>query len=157
LERGLFVTGIDPADVEPVVLEHSRFRHLKKRGSDVRRNEFEGVRWLVADMNIAPQDTLDEVEAIVSHPSVSIRGLVLTLKCSEWSVAEQLSKFVERVRGWGYRDVRCRQLVTGGQEICLVALRRKALRRLGKARKHVRAVSQKRPDEGHTTLPEPHF
>src|SRR6478752_2180032 len=87
LERGLFVTGIDPADVEPIVLEHSRFRHLKKRGSDVRRSEFEGVRWLVADMNIAPQDTLDEVEAIVSHPSVSIRGLVLTLKFSEWNVA----------------------------------------------------------------------
>jgi 23S rRNA (cytidine2498-2'-O)-methyltransferase len=157
LERGLFVTGIDPADVEPVVLEHSRFRHLKKRGSGVRRSEFEGVRWLVADMNIAPQDTLDEVEAIVRHPSVSIRGLVLTLKCSEWNVVEQLPSFVSRVREWGYRDVRCRQLVTGGQEICLVALRRKALRRLGRSRRHKRVVSQKRPDEGHTKLPGPHF
>jgi 23S rRNA (cytidine2498-2'-O)-methyltransferase len=157
LERGLFVTGIDPADVEPVVLEHARFRHLKKRGSDVRRTEFEGVRWLVADMNIAPQDTLDEVEAIVRHPSVSIRGLVLTLKCSEWNVAEQLPKFVARIREWGYRDVRYRQLVTGGQEICLVALRRKALRRLGKARRQKQPVGKKRLDEGHTTLPEPHF
>src|SRR5207302_1748472 len=36
LDRGLFVTGIDPADVDPVVLEHPRFRHLKKRGTDVR-------------------------------------------------------------------------------------------------------------------------
>jgi 23S rRNA (cytidine2498-2'-O)-methyltransferase len=166
LERGLFVTGIDPADVEPVVLEHSRFRHLKKRGSDVRRSEFEGVRWLVADMNIAPQDTLDEVEAIVRHPSVSIRGLVLTLKMSEWKVAEELPKFVSRVREWGYRDVRCRQLVTGGQEICLVALRRRALRRLGRKRKGAGALSRpsassgptgKRPDEGHKALPEPHF
>jgi hypothetical protein len=108
-------------------------------------------------MNIAPQNTLDEVESIVRHPSVSIRGLVLTLKCSEWNVAEQLPNFVSRVREWGYRDVRCRQLVTGGQEICLVALRRKALRRLGKSRRHKRAVSQKRPDEGHTKLPGPHF
>ena len=57
--------------------------------------------------------------------------MVLTLKFSEWSVAERLPEFVARVRGWGYRDVRMRQLVTGGQEICLVALRRKALRRLG--------------------------
>jgi 23S rRNA (cytidine2498-2'-O)-methyltransferase len=157
LERGLFVTGIDPAEVEPEVLEHARFRHLRKRGADVRRSEFEGVRWLVADMNIAPQNTLDEVESIVRHPSVSIRGMVLTLKFSEWDVAEQLPKFISRVREWGYRDVRCRQLVTGGQEICLVALRRKALRRLGKARRHKRTVGQKRPDEGHTTLPEPHF
>ncbi len=157
LDRGMFVTGIDPADVDPAVLANSRFRHLKKRGADVRRGEFTGVRWLVADMNIAPQATLDEVEAIVRHPNVTIRGMVLTLKLSEWSVAEELPKFISRVRGWGYRDVRIRQLVTGGQEICLVALRRKALRRLGKARKQVRAVSQKRPDEGHTTLPEPHF
>ncbi len=164
LERGLFVTGIDPAEVEPVVLEHTRFRHLKKRGSDVRRSEFEGVRWLVADMNIAPQDTLDEVESIVRHPGLSIRGLVLTLKFSDWSVAEQLPAFVSRVRGWGYRDVRCRQLVTGGQEICLVALRRKALRRLGRKRKGAGVKSGKgstrsreRRDEPHTELPKPHF
>jgi 23S rRNA (cytidine2498-2'-O)-methyltransferase len=157
LERGLFVTGIDPAEVEPEVLEHARFRHLKKRGADVRRSEFEGVRWLVADMNIAPQDTLDEVESIVRHPSVSIRGMVLTLKFSEWNVAEQLPKFIARVREWGYRDVRCRQLVTGGQEICLVALRRKALRRLGKVHRHKKPVGQKRPDQAHTAPPEPHF
>jgi 23S rRNA (cytidine2498-2'-O)-methyltransferase len=157
LDRGLFVTGIDPADVDPAVLEHARFRHLKKRGSDVRHKEFMGVRWLVADMNIAPQNTLDEVEAIVRHPNVSIRGMVLTLKFSDWDVAELLPKFIARVRDWGYRDVRCRQLVTGGQEICLVALRRKALRRLGRSRRHTRAISQKRPDEGHQAVPGPHF
>ena len=157
LERGLFVTGIDPAEVDPVVLEHARFRHLKKRGSDVRRSEFEGVRWLVADMNIAPNDTLDEVDSIVRHPGLSIRGLVLTLKFSDWSVAEQLPKLVERVRGWGYRDVRCRQLVTGGQEICLVALRRKALRRLGRKRKAAGKPGQKRADEAHIEAPKPHF
>ena len=66
LDRGLFVTGIDPAEVDPAVLEHPRFRHLKKRGTDVRRQEFVGVRWLAADMNIAPEATLDEVEAIVT-------------------------------------------------------------------------------------------
>jgi 23S rRNA (cytidine2498-2'-O)-methyltransferase len=157
LDRGLFVTGIDPADVDPSVIESPRFRHLKKRGSDVRRKEFTGVRWLVADMNIAPQDTLHEIEAIVRHPSVSIRGMVLTLKFSNWDMAEQLPKFIARVRGWGYRDVRCRQLVTGGQEICLVALRRKALRRLGRSRRHAQAFSQKRPDEGHSSLSGPHF
>lgn len=157
LDRGLFVTGIDPADVDPAVLEHARFRHLRKRGSDVRRKEFTGVRWLVADMNIAPSDTLDEVEAIVRHPNASIRGMVLTLKFSDWGVAEQLPKFIARVRGWGYRDVRCRQLVTGGQEICLVALPRKALRRLGRSHRHTQAVSQKRPDEGHSALQGPHF
>jgi 23S rRNA (cytidine2498-2'-O)-methyltransferase len=169
LERGLFVTGIDPADVDPAILEHPRFRHLKKRGHDVRRKEFEGVRWLVADMNIPPDATLDEIEAIVTHPGITIRGMVLTLKFSDWKVASQLPEMVARVRGWGYRDVRTRQLTSGGQEVCLVALRRKALRRLGssgrnsalnkssKGRRPHRGKKKTRTDQPHSSLPEPHF
>jgi 23S rRNA (cytidine2498-2'-O)-methyltransferase len=165
LDRGLFVTGIDPADVDPSVLAHPRFRHLKKRGQDVRRQEFTGVRWLVADMNIAPQATLDEVEPIVTHPGITIRGLVLTLKLPDWSLAEQLDEFAKRVRGWGFRDVRMRQLTTGGQEVCLVALRRKALRRLGRKHKSQRghrrgrpaAAGQKRTDRPHNEPRAPHF
>jgi 23S rRNA (cytidine2498-2'-O)-methyltransferase len=160
LDRGLFVTGIDPADVDAAVKGHPRFRHLKKRGSDVRRQEFVGVRWLVADMNIAPEDTLAEVESIVTNPQVSIRGLILTLKFSEWGVSSRIPEFVERVRGWGFRDVRTRQLVTGGQEICLVALRRKALRRLGRKKKPVRSgkpVRQTREDGPHSATSGPHI
>ena len=156
LDRGLFVTGIDPADVDPALVGHPRFRHLKKRGSDVRRSEFLGVRWLVADMNIAPQATLDEVEPIVTHPGVSIRGLVLTLKLSDWSVAESLDEFVQRVRGWGYRDVRLRQLTTGGQEVCLVALRRKALRRLGKKQTRKSKIGRRAPSANRTRVPSKH-
>jgi 23S rRNA (cytidine2498-2'-O)-methyltransferase len=175
LERGLFVTGIDPADMDSAVLAHPRFRHLKKRGSDVRRHEFAGVRWLVADMNIAPQATLDEFETIVTHEGAAIRGMVLTLKLSDWGVAERLDEFAQRVRDWGYRDVRLRQLTSGGQEVCLVALRRKALRRMGRALSRKRkagrpAVSalhsdigepasagRKRADTPHTELSGPHF
>jgi 23S rRNA (cytidine2498-2'-O)-methyltransferase len=175
LDHGLFVTGIDPAEVDPVLRIHPRFRHLKKRGGDVRRSEFVGVRWLVSDMNIAPQAMLDEVEPIVTHPGVSIRGLVLTLKLSDWDMADQLPEFARRVRSWGYRDIRMRQQVTGGQEVCLVALRRKALRRLGRkpARRRRparnRDTSQEAPDPAdqagpqmraespHGPLSRPHF
>jgi 23S rRNA (cytidine2498-2'-O)-methyltransferase len=157
LDRGMFVTGIDPADVDPALLEHPRFRHLKKRGSDVRHQEFVGVRWLAADMNIAPDDTLDEVERVVKSPQAAIRGLVLTLKFSDWSVAERLPEFIERVHGWGYRDVRTRQLVTGGTEVCLVALRRKALRRLRRKRHATGAKRRERRDPAHESPPEPHF
>jgi 23S rRNA (cytidine2498-2'-O)-methyltransferase len=135
LDHGLMVTGIDPADVDESVLAHASFRHVHKRGRDVRRREFVGVRWLAADMNIAPADTLETVETIVTHPDVSIRGLIVTLKLADWNDALQLPEFAQRVRDWGYRDVRMRQLTTGGQEVCLVALRRRALRRLGRNRK----------------------
>ena len=160
LDRGLFVTGIDPADVDPAVREHPRFRHLKKRGNEVRRHEFLGVRWLAADMNIAPQRALDDIEPIVTHPGITIRGLIITLKLAEWSLAERLPEFVERVRSWGFRDVRLRQLATGGQEVCLAALRRKALRRLGnsnQARRKRPSRAENRRDTGHPTPPSPHF
>jgi 23S rRNA (cytidine2498-2'-O)-methyltransferase len=157
LDRDLFVTGIDPADVDPALLDHPKFRHLKKRGKDVRRQEFLGVRWLAADMNIAPGATLDEVEPIVTHPGVTIRGMILTLKLSDWSLAEQLPEVIQRVRGWGFRDVRVRHLVTGGQEVCLVALRRKALRRIGKRSRRRKTSAGIRRDSPHLGPSGPHL
>ena len=175
LDRGLFVTGIDPAEVDPILLEHPRFRHIRKRGKEVRRSEYRGVRWLAADVNLAPGYTLDAVEAIVTHPDVHIRGLVLTLKLADWSHADRLAEYAARVHGWGYRDVRMRQLASGGQEVCLVALRRKELRKLSRKSKtsrggrksRVEKVSPRgerasargaiRPDPPHPTLSGPHF
>jgi 23S rRNA (cytidine2498-2'-O)-methyltransferase len=160
LDRGLFVTGIDPAEVDPQLLEHPRFRHLRKRGKEVRHNEYLGVRWLMADMNLAPNYTLDAVEAVLQYPGVHIRGLVLTLKLSDWDQAERLAEYAARVRGWGYRDVRMRQLASGGQEVCLVALRRKALRRLSRKRRKVGGMGQGgavRHDPPHEALAGPHF
>ena len=174
LDRGMFVTGIDPAEVDPALLEHPRFRHLRKRSKEVRRSEFLGVRWLAADMNLAPNYTLDAAEAVVTHPGVAILGLVLTLKLAVWQLAEHLPEFAARVHGWGFRDVRIRQLATGGREVCLVALRRKELRRLNSKRKSgVKNASKKgerasargpsaesrksRSDPPHQALSGPHF
>jgi 23S rRNA (cytidine2498-2'-O)-methyltransferase len=124
LDRGMRVIGIDPARVEPSVLAHPKFTHVQKRGADVRRREFRGVTWLAADMNVAPDYTLDTVEAIVTHSAVNIRGLLLTLKLLEWKLADSIPAYVERVRSWGYREVRARQLPHQRQEICLAAVRR---------------------------------
>jgi len=164
LDRGLYVTGIDPAEVDPILVAQPRFRHLRKRSKEVRRGEYLGVRWLAADMNLTPNYTLDAVEAIVTHADVHIRGLILTLKLADWSHAERLAEYAARVRAWGYRDVRMRQLASGGQEICLVALRRKELRRLSRKRKtssnhgeRASARAQTRRDSPHPTLTGPHF
>jgi 23S rRNA (cytidine2498-2'-O)-methyltransferase len=123
LERGLSVTGIDPADVDPRVLANPRFTHIRKRGADVRRREFRDVRWLVADMNVAPAYTLTTVEEIVGHASVRIEGLLLTLKLIDWQLAAEVPAYLERVRSWGYRHVAARQLAHNRQEICLAASR----------------------------------
>ena len=124
LARGLHVMGIDPAEIDPRVAEHPHFTHIRKRGSDVRRREFRKTRWLLADMNVAPQYTLDAVEAIVLHPEVDVRGLLLTLKLLEWSLADEVPDYLERIRAWGYSDVRARQLQHNRQEICVAAQRK---------------------------------
>ena len=53
---------------------------------------------------------------------VSVRGLLLTLKLTTWSLAAKLPEWVLRVRGWGYNIVRARQLVHNRQEVCVAAL-----------------------------------
>ncbi len=123
LEKGLKVIGIDPAEMDERVAAHPKFTHIRKRGHEVRRREFRGVRWLTADINVAPQYTLDAVEAIVTHRDLKIEGLLLTLKLLEWKLADEVPAYLERVRSWGYRHVAARQLSHNRQEICMKAIR----------------------------------
>jgi len=132
LEHGLIVNGIDPAEMDPAVLAHPNFRHLKMRGADLKRREYQGVRWLFADMNVVPEVALRTVESIVTYRGVHIRGFILMLKLRDWELAEEIPAYLERIRGWGYRDVRARQLAFNRREICVAGLKRKALRRLGR-------------------------
>lgn len=124
LARGFLVTGIDPAEMSPSVLEHPHFTHIRRRSTQVRRREFRKIRWLTADMNVAPEYTLAAVETIVTHPENNIRGLLLTLKLPEWKLAAQVPDFLDRVRSWGYNIVRARQLQYNRREVCVAALRR---------------------------------
>ena len=124
LARGFHVTGIDPAEMAAVVMEHPNFTHIRRRAIQVRRREFRKIRWLTADMNVAPNYTLDVVEGIVTHPENRIRGLLLTLKLIEWDLAEHVPEYLAQIRSWGYELVRARQLRHNHQEICVAALRR---------------------------------
>lgn len=152
LDAGLEVIGVDPAETDAEVLAHPRFTHVRARTVALPRKLFRGVHWLAADMNVAPAYTLDAVEAAVRHPGVTIRGMLLTLKLPDWSLVEELPTFVERVRSWGYRDVRLRHLAFNRQEICLAALRSRGQRRMLRpgSRQH------RRRDAGHASVPAPH-
>jgi 23S rRNA (cytidine2498-2'-O)-methyltransferase len=124
LSHGLKVIGIDPANMDTAVLANPNFTHWKKRGADIRRREFRKVKYLTADINVAPSYTLDTVEAIVTHPEVKIQGLLLTLKLLDWKLADQLPEFLDRIRSWGYGQVRARQLHHNRQEVCVSAKRK---------------------------------
>lgn len=129
LRHGLKVIGVDPAAMPEVLLADPHFHHLRKRASDVRRNVFRPVKWLFADMNVAPQYTLDAVESIATSRHAQPRGLLLTLKLLEWELAEETPAYLERIRSWGFPFVRARQLQHNRQEVCVAALRKKPRRR----------------------------
>jgi 23S rRNA (cytidine2498-2'-O)-methyltransferase len=129
LDRGLTVIGVDPAEMDPAVLAHPNFLHVRKRAKDAKRREFTPVRWLAADLNVAPTYTLDTVEGIITHPEVHIRGLLLTLKLPDMALVSEIPAYLERIRGWGYKYVRAHQLSHNRHEICVAALKNRALRR----------------------------
>jgi 23S rRNA (cytidine2498-2'-O)-methyltransferase len=129
LTHGVKVLGIDPAKVDPGLVEHPNFTHVQKRAVDLRRKEFANARWLFSDMNVAPQYTLDTAEAIVEHDDVNMRGMLLTLKLSDWKMAAQIPTYLDRIRGWGYRIVYARQLKYNRQEICVAAFKRREVQR----------------------------
>ncbi|MDO4558964.1 MAG: SAM-dependent methyltransferase, partial [Planctomycetia bacterium] len=119
LARGARLYGIDPAEMAPEVLRNRRFTHIRKRTHEVRRRVFRNVKWLTADMNVSPDYTLDSVEGIVTHPECGVRGMILTLKLFRWALADEIPRFLERIRNWGFRNVRARQLQYNRQEICV--------------------------------------
>jgi 23S rRNA (cytidine2498-2'-O)-methyltransferase len=123
LNRGLLVTGVDPAEMHPAVLDHPNFRHLRMRGAEMKRRELRGVRWLMTDMNVAPNYTLDTVEALVTHADVQVEGMLLTLKLLDWRQADDTETYHSRVQSWGFAKVRMRQLQHNRREFCLAAIR----------------------------------
>lgn len=121
LDRGCVVTGIDPAEMDPILLANPNFTHLRSRAKKVERSVFQQFRWLAMDANVAPKYTLDTVDAIVTERETRIEGLLLTLKLTDLALAAELPLFHKRIRSWGYRRVRARQLAFNRQEVCVVA------------------------------------
>lgn len=123
LDMGLKVTGVDPAEMDPLLLADPRFEHWRGKSSAIKRKMYSKFQWLVADANVAPNYTLDAVEDIVTYKTSRLRGLILTLKLSSYSLAENMPAYVERVHSWGFARVEVRQLASNRRECCLVAER----------------------------------
>jgi len=123
LEQGLTVIGIDPADIQPPVLGHPNFMHIRRRGREVRRRDLRGCHWLLSDANLPPAYMLDTFQDLLQHRDVQPLGLIMTLKLPDTRLLEHWESWRQRVRDWGFSQVRGRQLTFNRQEICLVATR----------------------------------
>lgn len=119
LERGLSVVGIDPAEMHPSIVGNPNFRQIRQRSKAVDKREFVNVDWLCVDINLPPNYTLDAVEGALAQPGARFRGMLLTLKLRDWSLAAEVPGYLKRIRNWGFRQVRARQLHHNRREICV--------------------------------------
>lgn len=124
LSRGCKVIGVDPAEMHPDVLADENFRHIRSKVAFIRRSEFRKVRWLACDMNVPPNYALEVMESLVTHPQVHVRGMILTLKFTDWDMGLLVDEYLERIRQWNFNFVRARQLHFSHQEICVAAARK---------------------------------
>ncbi len=96
LELGLRVIGVDPAEMDPEILEHPRFRHIQARGGDLPRREFRGAKWMLVDSNVKPDQTLVTVGNIVTNRQSDFRGLLITLKLGDYDAAPSIERCARR-------------------------------------------------------------
>lgn len=123
LDLGLVVTGVDPAAMDPLILQHPRFEHWRSKSSAVKRKAYRKFKWLTADANVAPNYTLDAVEDIVQYPTSQFEGLLLTFKLTDYTLGERMEEYLDRIRSWGFSKVKARQLPSNRKECCVAALR----------------------------------
>lgn len=124
LARGAETYGVDPAEMDPRVLAHPNFTHLRGKINQIKRKTFRKSRWFLTDMNVAPNYALDALEEIVGRGDVAARGLLFTLKFFDWNLADHIPEYLARVKSWGFNRVKARQLQYNRQEIMVAALKK---------------------------------
>ena len=125
LEVGATVIGVDPAEMEPEILKHDNFTHIRRRSNEVKKKDLKDVKWLFADLNATPTYTLDAISEIVSNQSVDVTGMILTLKMTDIKMAEEVTAIRKRVTQLGFSVVKTRQLAFNRGEFCLAAVKDK--------------------------------
>ncbi len=118
LELGMQVIGIDPADMDPRIAKHPKFKHFRARAGDLPRKEFRGAKWMLVDSNVKPEKTLVTVGNIVTHSGCHFKGLLLTMKIGDYGSASQIDQWRATIEKWKPRSVRVRQLARNRCEVC---------------------------------------
>jgi hypothetical protein len=95
LARGLKVTGVDRAEMAPVVREHPGFTWIDSSIGDWMFPESTEVEWLALDMNAEPRIALRETKPLVDYVKRGLKGVFFTLKLNQVDFAlnaERLGK-----------------------------------------------------------------
>lgn len=123
LARGAEVYGVDPAEIDGKVLANPNFSHLRGRLGQLKRRNYRKARWIITDMNVSPNYTLDVLEDCVRHEDMKIQGLLFTLKLLKWDLIADIPSYIQRIKSWGYGTIAVKQMQFNRQEI-MVAVKK---------------------------------
>ena len=100
----------------------ARVIHIPKALGAFTRDELpEHAAYLLVDVHLAPAVMLHKIRRLLPPlRERALKAVFLTLKLNTWSMADQIPRWLEQIRGYGLRDVRARQLPSNRQEICVV-------------------------------------
>jgi 23S rRNA (cytidine2498-2'-O)-methyltransferase len=129
LDRGWKVTGIDPKKMDATLDKKSDFRLIRKPAKEVKPEDLRGVNpaLIVLDMNLAPLETLDELEHVVRTlrllhgKRLALTCGLLTIKLNDWRFANHVPLYLKRIRELGFEELTARQLCSNRQEFFVYA------------------------------------
>ncbi|MDR1384412.1 MAG: hypothetical protein LBJ67_11320 [Planctomycetaceae bacterium] len=121
LARGANVIGIDPAEVSPIILKCPNFTYLRGRLNQAKRTQLRKVKFIISDMNVAPNYTLDVLEDCILNRATDIRGLLFTLKLVRWELITDIPAVLNRIKSWGFETILAKQMQFNRQEIMVAA------------------------------------
>jgi 23S rRNA (cytidine2498-2'-O)-methyltransferase len=116
LELGLWVIGVDPADIDPRVVGDRRFRHIRRQALQIAADELERPDWLFCDMNVPPEEALPAALRLASD--LRVKGGLITLKLKDWKQIANVPGYLEKIEKRGFRSVKAGHLFYGRTEIC---------------------------------------
>lgn len=121
LEQDLKVLGVDPGEMDPQILKHYDFKHIKKPFENLSESDFKNsVDWIISDINLPPTVVLREIFRLLTF--LEPRGIIVNLKLNDLKHLEIVATIREQMKRQGFSKVELKYLPSHRKEIALIAL-----------------------------------
>jgi len=120
LDHDCHVVGIDPADMDPSILENEKFFHLKKSIQDVESLGTKKIDWLVVDLNLTPAISIKESLRLIRPYGRKVKGCLFNIKTGELSHVKEIKWHLRKFKEFGFKKVQSVQLSSHRREFMIL-------------------------------------
>lgn len=120
LDKGCHVVGIDPAEMDPTILESKNFFHLKKPIQEVESIGNKKIDWLVVDLNLPPAISIKESLRLIRPFSRKIKGCLFNIKTGDLAHVKEIEWHLKKFSEFGFKKVEAVQLPSHRREFMVI-------------------------------------